>query len=483
MAGREKQEENISEFSKHNEDEISNLIDEETNDINESDDVIYTYPIVTEKKGYMDLTDHRRNYEDMEARAHPERVRNRTPQESMESNEQDDLLERKDDAIVPETFTNENDSNRYTEESTATVPKITEKNKNDEIDVLNVAKENGNVSINSVHENDHLENDSNRTDLRNTPPEEAYIDHMERVIAANALPRRSLVILRDLYTRYATDKRHESTVEETLTETDIDASELSESKTDTPDRLEKAPIDDDYEKSITNPSLKESDNLVQSSLQEILSQSAILTASSIVDDEKSASLENTDFFANNADILTSTPKASGTKRRASSNVENKDKVCDVTSMTIENPFSDFTLQSVKLTSGLGSINIIREENDNEDSSVVKKNDNNNSKATHIDKNLPSSSTLSYRQNPGPLNVSKNVQLSHQQNIPFSGSYESSTQELVCRCPLPETDAASARNNETVPITNRIRRYFLSLLIDYLVPRQPSSTKGKVSRYF
>ncbi|KAI4501696.1 hypothetical protein M0802_003031 [Mischocyttarus mexicanus] len=357
MAGNEKQaidkqeEENISKSEYTTNDNIFDSSNEQINYAN------YTHPIVTKKKGYIDLTNFKRNYQDMESRANTQRSKRQFIQKSKSStNIQDPSGKRENDKNVSSTFTDETDTEKYTKESKESkkaIGKITEIHESDKIDTSNTVQKNRDVSMENIPVGDDVEDVSEQTNIL---PEEAYIQHMERVIASKTLPSRNMDILENLYASYNSDKKKTSTIEKIHTETDVRTLKPSESKTR--EQMEQVSTSEKG-KAILVSTSKDIDNVQHSEMQNITENFISIDNESSIsivgNDNGKLELLESDSLAKKGEILTSTPNTSVDKINATSNFDNaKNDSCDQTFTTIENPFSDFTLQTIKLKTNLGN---------------------------------------------------------------------------------------------------------------------------------
>ncbi|KAF7413983.1 hypothetical protein HZH68_002472 [Vespula germanica] len=313
---------------------ISDINNEQIENINENNDVNYTHPIVTEKKGFINLIDYERNYEDIEAYDSEQQSKRQLIQKSKGFINIEDQPEK------------EENGEKDMEELKETIKKITEKHENDKID----------KSIATKKDTDDVKDVSEQT---TTSPEEAYVQHMERVIAANTLPSRDMEILQYLYTNYSSDKKQIPITKEIYTKINVDTSEPSESKTDTHDEIKQASINE-KEKVILDSSSKDLEkNILRSDIQDT-TEDITSTESPISDDKKLESLKRTSSVEKDK-IITSTSKTNLVEEinDTSDHKNAKNDKKDIKSLTIESPFSDFTLQTVKLETNL--TDLIRQE--------------------------------------------------------------------------------------------------------------------------
>ncbi|KAF7407855.1 hypothetical protein HZH66_002392 [Vespula vulgaris] len=338
---KKREESNKSDNIKNNIPDVNN---EQIKNINENNDVNYTHPIVTEKKGFINLIDYERNYEDIEAYDSEQQSKRQLIQKSKGFINIEDQPEKEENG--------ENISPTFTDETKTT-----------------------------------------------TSPEEAYVQHMERVIAANTLPSRDMEILQYLYTNYSSDKKQVPITKEIYTEMNVDTSEPSESKTDTQDEIKQASINE-KEKVILDSSSKDLEkNILRSDIQDT-TENITLTESPISDDKKLESLKSTSSVEKDK-IITSTSKTNlvGEINDTSDHKNAKNDKKDIKSLTIESPFSDFTLQTVKLETNLKDL--IRKEQ------IL----------SNISKTLPSSIDPSDTEQITPLDESKTiVDLSQKENV-------------------------------------------------------------------
>ncbi|KAI4491624.1 hypothetical protein M0804_003016 [Polistes exclamans] len=470
----DKQEEEEEDISKSEYSTNDNIFDPSNEQINY---VNYTHPTVSKKKGYIDLTNYKRNYRDMEARANAQQSKRQFMQKSKGFTNIEDRSEKRENGKnVSSTFTDEIDAEKYAKESKKAIGKITEIHESDKIDRLNATHKDGDVSMENIPVGDDMENVSEQTNIL---PEEAYIQHMERVIASNTLPSRNMEILENLYASYNSDKKKTSTIEKIHIETDVRTLKPSESKTVTREQMEQVSTSEKG-KAILISSSKDIDNVHQSEMQDI-TENLILTESSISivenDNRKLESLES-DSLAKKGEILTSTPNKSVDKINATSNIDNtKNDSYSQTFITIENPFSDFTLQTVKLKTNVGN-SLIEERNN----------------FTDISENSPSNLISYDSENVTMLEESKIIDFSEQNDTTTDSKELVTINLLQCNCTDVRTDATNNENddnnnnnnnnnnNDNVSIIERIRRYFLSSLIDYLLSSEIPNIDNKISLY-
>lgn len=307
---------------------------------------------------------------------------------------------------------------------------------------------------------------------------------MERVIASKTLPSRDMEILKNLYARYNSDNKQTSAAKQIYTETDVDTSEPSESKTDTRDQMKQASTSQKEKVMLHSSSKDLAKDILRSDMEDI-TENLTSTESPILNDTKLESLDN-DLFVNKDKILTSTPKINLVKKiNATSDLKNvKNDKYDVNSMTIESPFSDFTLKNIELRTNLEN-SIVKEQNILSD----------------ISETSPSSIMPSDSEEITSLDESKIILhfsekkdlIETKENISKTKSDESFIKKmLLCHCIDVKMDTKNNGNNSNdnnndrnndASIIERICRYFLSLLIDYLVSSQIPNTKNKTSPYY
>ncbi|XP_046838890.1 uncharacterized protein PF11_0207-like [Vespa crabro] len=453
--------------------DISDFNNEQIENGNCNIDVNYTHPIVTERKGFIDLTDYERNYEEIETYNTAQRSKRQPIKKSKGFiNIKDQPEKEANGENISPIFPDENEIEKYTKESKKTTNNK-EKHENDRINKSIVAKKDG----------DDVES-KDVSEQITVLPEEAYVQHMERIIASKTLPSRDIEILQNLYARYNSDKKQTPTAKKIYIETDVNTSELNESKTDTRDQIEQ-PSTSEKEKVILDSSSKDlAKDILRSDMQDI-TETLTSIESPIPDDKKLESLEN-NLFVNKDKILTSTPKTNLVKKlNATSDLKNaKNDECDLSSMTIESPFSDFTLKNVELRTNLEN-SVVKEQNVLSD----------------ISKTLLSSIMPSNNEKIKPVDESKIIlQFSEKKDLIETKENISKTESdepfikkmLLCHCIDVKMDTKNNGNNSNnnnndinnnASIIERIRRYFLSLLIDYLVSSQIPNIKNKISPYY
>lgn len=135
-----KQEEDISK-SDNAKNDISDLNNEQIENVNYNNDVNYTHPIVTDKKGFVDLTDYEKNYEDIEAHDSARQNKRQLIKKSKGFiNIEDQPGKEENGENISPMFLDETEVEKYTKESKETTKKITEKHENDKIDTSIAAK-------------------------------------------------------------------------------------------------------------------------------------------------------------------------------------------------------------------------------------------------------------------------------------------------------------------------------------------------------